>query len=189
MLRLVKQHGVGIDLIGMSTIDAMEPLGQLDVGMKAHFLKTKDARYTPAWIWGLSDMRALTAAFAEPSVFQPRKAIATGASKRGVGAAAAGIADDRFTAILPVVAPILDPPGGPYVEGTAAPQITRAKQQFLEDLAAGKINHPPVTVLRGSRWWRPEVQDGTPMKFARPVIWRERFAEPPITCLHSRPGD
>src|SRR3954469_4905174 len=38
MLRLVKEKGVGLALIGMTTIDAMPPLGQLDVGMKAHFL-------------------------------------------------------------------------------------------------------------------------------------------------------
>lgn len=111
MLRLLKERGVGLVLIGMTTIDAMEPVGKLDVGMKEHFLKSKDARYTPAWIWGLSDMRALTAAIAEKEVFQPVKVIATGGSKRGVATAAAGIADDRFTAILPVVAPIIDPPG------------------------------------------------------------------------------
>src|SRR5205823_1155126 len=77
MLRLVKENGVGLALIGMTTIDAMPPLAQLDVGMKLHFLKSKDARYTPAWIWGMSDMRALTAAVAEKDVFQPTKVLAT----------------------------------------------------------------------------------------------------------------
>ncbi|HRX56306.1 MAG TPA: hypothetical protein P5016_17450, partial [Verrucomicrobiales bacterium] len=56
MLRLLKEHGVGVVLIGMGTIDAMEPAPLLMSGMKAHLLATKDARYTPAWIWGLSDM-------------------------------------------------------------------------------------------------------------------------------------
>lgn len=147
MLRLVKDHGVGLALIGMTTIDAMEPVGKLDVGMKEHFLKTKDARYTPAWIWGLSDMRALTAAIAEKDVFQPTKVLATGGSKRGVATTAAGIADDRFTAILPVVAPIIDPPGGPYVEGLRAPEITKMNEQFLVDLAAGKIANAPATAV------------------------------------------
>lgn len=147
MLRLVKEHGVGLALIGMTTIDAMPPVGQLDVGMKEHFLKTKDARYTPAWIWGLSDMRALTAAVAERDVFQPVKVLATGGSKRGVATAAAGIADDRFTAILPVVAPIIDPPGGPYVEGLRPAELTQANEQFLADLAAGKITTAPVTAV------------------------------------------
>jgi len=147
MLRLVKENGVGLALIGMNTIDVMEPLGKLDVGMKEHFLKSKDARYTPAWIWGLSDMRALTAAIAEKDVFQPVKAIATGGSKRGVATAAAGIADDRFTAIMPVVAPIIDPPGGPYVEGTRPAEITKANDQFLVDVAAGKIANAPTTAV------------------------------------------
>ncbi len=145
MLRLLKEKGVGIALIGMTTVDAMEPVGKLDIGMKANFLKSKDARYTPAWIWGLSDMRALTAAMAEPTVFQPVKVLVTGASKRGVGAAAAGIADDRFTAIHPVVAPIIDPPGGPYVEGMRPADITRMNEKFLIDLAAGRLTNAPAT--------------------------------------------
>ncbi|HSI12597.1 MAG TPA: PhoPQ-activated protein PqaA family protein [Chthoniobacter sp.] len=145
MLRLVKENGVGLALIGMNTIDAMEPVGKLDVGMKEHFLKTKDASFTPAWIWGLSDMRALTAAIAEKDVFQPVKVLATGGSKRGVATAAAGIADDRFTAILPVVAPIIDPPGGPYVEGTRPTEIAKENEQFLLDVTAGKIPGAPNT--------------------------------------------
>lgn len=145
MLRLLKEHGVGLVYIGMNTIDAMEPAPLLMPGMKEHFLKTKDARYTPGWIWGMSDMRALTAAVAEKDVFQPVKVIATGGSKRGVATAAAGIADDRFTGIMPVVAPIIDSPGGPYVEGTRAADIVQENEQFLADLVAGKITTAPVT--------------------------------------------
>jgi hypothetical protein len=147
MLRLLKDNGVGLALIGMTTIDAMPPVGQLDVGMKEHFLKTKDARFTPAWIWGMSDIRALTAAAAEKDVFQPVKVLATGGSKNGVATAAAGIADDRFTAIMPVAAPIIDPPGGPYVEGTRPAEITRANEQFLADVGAGKLAHVPVAAV------------------------------------------
>ena len=147
MLRLLKEHRVGIALIGMTTVDAMEPLGKLDVGMKARFLQSKDARFTPAWIWGLSDMRALTAAIAEKEVFAPQKVLATGGSKRGVATAAAGIADDRFTAIMPVVAPIIDPPGGPYVEGLMPLEITRENTRFLADLEAGKNTAAPATAI------------------------------------------
>jgi hypothetical protein len=152
MLRLLKENGVGLALIGMTTIDAMEPVGKLDVGMKEHFLKTKDARFTPAWIWGMSDIRALTAAAAEKDVFQPTKVIATGGSKRGVATAAAGIADDRFTAILPVVAPIIDPPGGPYVEGTRP-----------ADQSPGRTNNSSPIWLRGkSRASLPPVSNRWP---------------------------
>lgn len=145
MLRLLKEDGVGVVLVGMSTIDAMAPAGKLHVGMKAHLIQTKDTRYTPAWIWGLSNMRALTAAIAESGVFQPAKVLATGGSKRGVGAAVAGIWDDRFTAIMPVVAPPLGNPGGAYVGGTDPAEITTANTAFLAELAAGKHPSLPTT--------------------------------------------
>jgi hypothetical protein len=145
MLRLLKEKGVGIVLIGMDTIDSMAPVGKLDVGMKEHLLKTKDMRFAPAWIWGMSDMRALTAAIAEKEVFQPRKAIATGGSKRGVATAAAGIADDRFTAIMPVVAPIIDSPGGPYVEGMMPADIEQRNAEFFEGLTKGDVGTAPAS--------------------------------------------
>ncbi len=68
-MTLLKEHGVGVVLIGMSTIDMMKPVGKLHLGMKEHLLATKDPRYTVAWIWGMSQMRALTAAIAERDVF------------------------------------------------------------------------------------------------------------------------
>lgn len=135
MLKLLKENGVGIVLVGMSTIDTMAPAGMLHLGMKEQLLKTKDARFTPAWIWGMSDMRALTAAVAESEAFQPTKVLATGGSKRGVAAAAAGIHDSRFTAILPVVAPPLGNPGGAYVSGTEAAEVVTANEVFLAELA------------------------------------------------------
>ena len=135
MLRLLTERGVGVVLIGMSTIDAMKPEGTLHLGMKEQLLKTKDARFTPAWIWGMSDMRALTAAMVEAE-FQPEKVIATGGSKRGVGAAICGIHDDRFTGIFPVVAPILGNPGGAYVRGSALLEESAQNAAFLQNLPA-----------------------------------------------------
>lgn len=134
MLKLLTEHGVGIVLVGMGTIDAMEPKGTLHLGMKEQLLKKKDARFTPAWIWGMSDMRALTAGGAESAVFQPKKVLATGGSKRGVGAAICGIHDDRFTAILPVVAPMLGNPGGAYVRGSALKDEDAMNAAFLDHL-------------------------------------------------------
>ncbi len=181
MLRLLRDHGVGIVLIGMTSIDAMEPKGKLDVGMKKHFLKSKDARYTPAWIWGMSDMRALTAALTEKDVFQPGKVLATGGSKRGVGAAAAGIADDRFTAILPVVTPIIDSPGGPYVEGMMPPEITRANEQFLADLLADKVPNAPAAARTPliSRQ-KARADERITVREARDAGWSE--AEMKVAC-------
>lgn len=114
-LRLAKEKGVGIVMVGMGVIEGMKPVNELHHGMREQLLKTKDLRYTTAWIWGMSQMRGLTAALAETDVFQPSKVLATGGSKRGIGSAVAGIHDDRFTAILPIVAPPLGDPGGAYV--------------------------------------------------------------------------
>ncbi|OYW28170.1 MAG: hypothetical protein B7Z47_06035, partial [Chthoniobacter sp. 12-60-6] len=130
-LRLLKENGVGLVFIGMVPIDAMEPVGKLHLMMEEHFIQTKDTRYTPAWIWGISDMRALTTAMAEKEVFQPKKVLATGGSKRGVATAAAGIADDRITAIMPVVAPVIESPGGTYVEGMLPAEITKMNDDFI----------------------------------------------------------
>lgn len=137
LMKLLVERNVGVVLVGMGTIDAMEPAGKLHLGMQERLLETKDARYTPAWIWGMSDMRALTAAMTEPEVFRPAKVLATGGSKRGVGAAICGIHDERFTAILPVVAPILGNPGGAYVRGTALPGEAAANEAFLAQLPPG----------------------------------------------------
>ncbi len=81
-------------------------------------------------------MRALTAAIAEKDVFQPKKVITTGGSKRGVATAASCIADDRITAMMPVVAPIIDSPGGPYVEGTMKPEIVKMNEAFLASMTS-----------------------------------------------------
>ena len=49
---------------------------------------------------------------------------------------------------MPVVAPIIDPPGGPYVEGTRPAEITRANEQFLADVARGQDSpHVPVAAV------------------------------------------
>ena len=143
-LELLTEHGVGVVMIGMGTIEAMTPKGQLHLGMRKHLLKTKDVRYTPAWIWGMSQMRALTAAIVEAEVFQPEKVLTTGGSKRGIAAAVAGIHDERFTAILPVVAPPLGNPGGTFVIGMEPDHIKMTNRQFFSDLAAGKLGLDPM---------------------------------------------
>lgn len=116
-------------------------------GMKEHMLATKDARYSPAWIWGMSDMRAITAAFAEKDVFQPQQVLVTGGSS-----VASPPLPPAFTMIAsppfcPVVAPIIDSPGGPYVHGMMPEAITKTNEHFITDLRAGKIPGAPVTAV------------------------------------------
>lgn len=173
-LRLLKEHGVGLVFIGMVPIDAMEPVGKLHLMMEEHFIQTKDTRYTPAWIWGISDMRALTAAVAEKDVFRPGKVLATGGSKRGVATAAAGIADDRFTAIMPVVAPVIESPGGPYVEGMMKPEITKMNDAFIAAMT-DPVGREKLLIRQKAR-----SDERITVKMARDAGWSE--AEMKTAC-------
>ena len=137
-LELVKEHGVGIIMVGMGTVETMKPTNTLHLGMREQFLRTKDIRYTTAWVWGLSQMRGLTAAIAESDAFRPTKVLATGGSKRGIASAVAGIHDDRYTAIMPIVAPPLGNPGGVSVLGTGSREIDEANRRFLRNIGAGR---------------------------------------------------
>ncbi|OYW75855.1 MAG: hypothetical protein B7Z37_11410 [Verrucomicrobia bacterium 12-59-8] len=165
--RLLRENGVGLVFIGMVPIDAMEPVGKLHTLMEEHFIQTKDTRYTPAWIWGISDMRALTAAIAEKDVFQPKKVLATGGSKRGVATAAAGIADDRFTAIMPVVAPVIESPGGPYVEGMMPDAITQMNEEFITAMT-DPVGREKLIVRQKAR-----SDERITVKMAREAGWTE----------------
>ncbi len=173
-LRLLKEHGVGLVFIGCVPIDTMEPVGKLHLMMEEHFIQTKDTRYTPAWIWGISDMRALTAAIAEKDVFQPKKVLATGGSKRGVATAAAGIADDRFTAIMPVVAPVIESPGGPYVEGMMPPEITKMNDAFIANMT-DPVGREKLRIRQKAR-----SDERITVKMARDAGWSE--AEMKTAC-------
>ncbi len=173
-LRLLKEHGVGLVFIGCVPIDTMEPVGKLHTMMEERFIQTKNTRYTPAWIWGISDMRALTTAMAEKDVFQPKKVLATGGSKRGVATAAAGIADDRFTAIMPVVAPVIESPGGPYVEGMMPPEITQMNDEFIAAMT-DPVGREKLLIRQKAR-----SDERITVKMARDAGWSE--AEMKTAC-------
>ena len=173
-LRLLKEHGVGLVFIGCVPIDTMEPVGKLHTMMEERFIQTKNTRYTPAWIWGISDMRALTTAMAEKDIFQPKKVLATGGSKRGVATAAAGIADDRFTAIMPVVAPVIESPGGPYVEGMMPPEITKMNDAFIAAMT-DPVGREKLLIRQKAR-----SDERITVKMARDAGWSE--AEMKTAC-------
>lgn len=142
-LALLKDQGVGVIMVGMGRIDENEPAGELFLGMHRHLLDTKDVRYSATWIWGMSQMRGLTAAFTEPEVFQPKKVISTGGSKRGVASSIAGIWDDRFTGIMPVSSPPMGNPGGSMVIGNDPDFIAETNARFYKDLDEGKLGLDP----------------------------------------------
>ncbi len=148
-LNLLREKGVGVVLVGMGTIDAMVPEGKLHLGMEEQLLKTKDPRFSAAWIWGMSQMRGLTTAVSEPDYFQPEKVISTGGSKRGIATAVAGIHDDRFTGIMPVVAPPHGNPGMPVaVRGLEPVWIADQNREFLDTVDPGVRNSLAQRTLR-----------------------------------------
>lgn len=172
MLRLLKQDGVGVVLVGIGPIDQMQPVEILRRGMKRQLLRTKDARFTPLWIWAVSYMRALTAAVAESGVFRPIKVLATGGSKRGMATAAAGIYDSRFTAIMPVVTPILGDPDGPYVINSDSDRTNRIDSDFLANLAAHRLAGPRSTARQALMDQRADLlKERISMREAQEAGW------------------
>ncbi len=137
-LRLANEKGVGVVLVVMGDIDAMVPAGMLRTGMKTHLLETRSPRYSSAWIWGMRQMRGLTAAVVEKERFMPAKVVSSGCSKRGIASAVAGIHDDRFTGTAPIVSPPMGNPGSPSQLIGAGPQwIRKDNRAFLDSVEAG----------------------------------------------------
>jgi hypothetical protein len=103
--------------------------------------RTKDYRYTRFWIWGMTMMRAATAALAEEQYMKPGKIAAYGGSKNGLSPAMALIHDDRFTGIHPNVAP---PNESPYLSGDPVllREVADANHRFFTAFDAGNIQVP-----------------------------------------------
>jgi len=135
------ERDVGHVQVGIGPIEVMEPRDLLNQQMNERLLESKDERYTPAWIWGMSYMRALTAAMTEPVFSEPQKIGVTGGSKRGVASACCGIHDDRFTAIMPVVAPVMRASSilvaSDAAQSELQDRIRRSDERFLAKLESG----------------------------------------------------
>lgn len=151
-------RGVAFVHVGIGAIDQMEPRGELADEMNARFLKTRDVRYTPAWFWGLTYMRAVTAALTEERVFKAGRIGATGGSKRGLASAAAATWDDRVTVIVPMVAPV-------YIEPQYNDSYPKLDEEFLRLAEQGKteLEHGEVSRLRKilankARYWPREPE-------------------------------
>ena len=186
----------------------MEPAGKLLMsGMKEHFLKSKDARYTPAWIWGMSDMRALTAAMAEKECLQLRSKSSPPAD-RSAASRPRPLASRMIAspAIMPVVAPIIDQPRRSVCrKALRAANIVKANEQFLGDLVAGKIPRrtrrprampscPATRFAPDERVTLQQARDAgwsdAEMKAASTLAWEVcRTTNYPPCAAKARPGD
>lgn len=117
--------------------------------MTNRFISTHNPRYMTAWIWGMTLMRAATAALAETDYFDPGKIAGSGGSKNGVAPAVALINDDRFTATHSTVAPAYASPLRLYDPATID-QATAADDWFFAALDIGAIDPGDHTVS----WYR-----------------------------------
>jgi hypothetical protein len=153
LARALLPRGVAFVHVGIGAIEQMEPAGVLADEMNDRFLKTRDVRYTATWIWGLTYMRAVTAALTEDKVFKTGKIGAIGGSKRGLASAAAGVWDDRVTVIVPMVAPVFGQPqyNKSYPELDEA--FLRLAEQGKTELAVGEAARLRTILKTKSRYW------------------------------------
>jgi len=144
--RYLLPRGVGFVHVAIDRLDRMEPGGRLQKAANEMLLKTRSVRYTGPWLWGITYMRAVTAALHESADFRGPKIAATGGSKRGMAAAVAALHDDRFTAIAPIVAPAMELPAALTRGGEEpSPEIAEADARFWKDAAAGRT---PLTEIQ-----------------------------------------
>ena len=135
--------------------------------MTDRFLTTHDPRYMTAWIWGMTLMRAATAALAETDYFETGKIAGSGGSKNGVAPAVALINDDRFTATHSTVAPAYASPLRLYDPATID-QAAAADDWFFAALDCGAIDPGDHTLswyrtkpfVTGSGWHVTAINEG-----------------------------
>lgn len=130
--------GVGAVHTVVQPLENMPGGEALADAMLAQFLKTANPRYTTIWIWGMTLMRATTAAYAETDHFAPGKVVGSGGSKNGAAPTVALINDDRFTAACGGVSPIYASPLWRY-EQSAIDEVEAANTSFFKALEAGEI--------------------------------------------------
>ncbi len=106
---------------------------------RARLLETHNLRHSPVWIWPMTLMRAVTAAYAETGYFQAGPVAGSGGSKNGYAPAAALINDERFTLTDSRIAPAYGSPLRLYDQATMD-DVTAANEWFFAALDAGEID-------------------------------------------------
>lgn len=147
-------NGVGVVYTQVQSLN--EYRSGLEAEMFGHFLEAGDMRYTPAWIWGMIEMRAITAVLEETEHFSQGKIGAFGYSKNGFAPAVALIQDDRVSAILAENAPAYVSPLRVFeLEAVAA--IKSANEWFFGALEWGEIDPGE----HSSNWYSSNVYGTT----------------------------
>ena len=107
------QNRVALAIPGVAPLAESGPEGAAFAeALTARLTETGDVRFTALYVWGLTYIRAATAAIAEPDMFRSGRVGAHGRSRAGIAAATAVIHDPRFTALHAWLTPIAKLPPG-----------------------------------------------------------------------------
>jgi hypothetical protein len=133
------ENGIGFVLPAIGPIKKMKPDGlQIDADMKQLMKKTRNIKYTSAWLWGATYMRAITAALEEKEHFLNEKISCDGRSKSGMASAIAMIHYPEVTGLYARVWPSASFPE--YSTKAYKEKVEQDNKTFYQRLAAGEIS-------------------------------------------------
>lgn len=134
----ILENNVGFVLPAIGPIKKMKPDGpQLDAEMKQLLKKTRNIKYTSAWLWGATYMRAITAALTEKEHFLSEKIACDGRSKSGMASSIAMIHYPEVTGLYARVWPSATFPE--YSSGAYKEKVEIDNKTFYQQLASGEI--------------------------------------------------
>lgn len=132
------KNNIGFVLPAISPIKRMKPDGlQIDADMKQLMKKTGNMKYTSAWLWGATYMRAITAALEEKEHFLNEKISVDGRSKSGMASAVAMIHYPEVKGLYARVWPSASFPE--YSTKAYKEKVERDNKTFYQKLASGEI--------------------------------------------------
>jgi len=127
-------NGVGVVYTVVQPLDEMP--GWVDrkgsMQLMERLVKSHQIRYSAFWIWPMTLMRAVTAAYEESEYIVPGKIASFGRSKNGVAPTISMIVDDRFTALCASIAPAYASPA--YCGETEALEAIHEANERFEKL-------------------------------------------------------
>lgn len=132
------ENGVGFVLPAIGPIKKMKPDGvQLNTEMNKLMKKNRNMKYSSAWLWGVSYMRAITAALTEKEHFSSEKIACDGRSKSGLASSMAMIHYPEVTGLYARVWSSATFPE--YSTQEYKEKVEQDNKTFFQKLAAGEI--------------------------------------------------
>ncbi len=132
------ENGIGFVLPAIGPIKKMKPDGpQLNTEMNQLLKKTRNIKYSSAWLWGASYMRAIIAALEDKDHFLSEKIGCDGRSKSGMASSIAMIHYPEVTGLYARVWPSASFPE--YSTKEYKEKVEQDNKTFYQKLAAGEI--------------------------------------------------